>query len=147
MSFVMANHGLFQLISTAISASTDIRCLVCSAVGTPTDAQLEDLNVVTDLAGIGLVEVTNSGYARPDLAGVAVAEDDSGNKVTITATAPVINSVGAGDVWKRIVYYVHSGVDSGNNIIGVDTPTSTLTPNGGNVTLPPLTVNITDIST
>jgi hypothetical protein len=146
MGFVMANRGLFTLISTAISGSTDFRCLVTSSVGSPTDAQLEDLNFVTDLGGVGLVEVTNVGYARPDLAGVAVAEDDSGNKVAITATAPVINNVQSGDVWKRIVYFVQVGADSTNPIIGVDTPAATLTPNGGNVTLPPLVVNVTDTS-
>lgn len=146
MGFVMANRGLFTLISSAIGGTTDFRCLVVSSVGTPTDAQMEDINFVSDLAGIGLVEVTNVGYARPDLAGVGVIEDDATNKVAITATAPTINSVQAGDVWKRIVYFVEAATDATRAIIGVDTPAATLTPNGGNVTLPPLVINITDIS-
>ena len=146
MPFVMANRGIFYLLNNAVTAATDIRALVCSDAGSPTDAQMEDLNVVTDLAGIGLVEVTNGGYARPDLASVAIAEDDTGNWTQISAAAPTINSVAAGNVWKRIVYFVQVGADGSNPILGVDTPTLTVTPNGGNVTLPALVIRVSDTS-
>ena len=146
MPFVMANRGLFTLLNTAVTASTDFRCLVCSDAGTPTDAQIEDLNFVSDLASISLVEVTNGGYARQDLAGVAIVEDDANNRVAITATAPTIANVAAGNVWKRVVYYVEGASDAARPIIGIDTPAATLTPNGGNVTLPALTIYVSDTS-
>lgn len=148
MSFVMANRGLFTLINTAIQASTDVRCLVLTTAGALTRAQIEDMNFVSDLlAASGIVEATNVGYARQDLAGVGVGEDDANNRVQITATAPVIANVAAGASWGRVAYYVEGGADVSRPLIGIDTPAAALTPNGGNVTLPQLVINITDIST
>lgn len=149
MSFVMANRGLFTLISTAIQASTDVRCLVLTTAGTLTRAQIEDMNFVSDLlAASGMIEAANAGYVRQDLAGVGVGEDDTNNRVQITATAPVIPSVAAGSTWGRVAYYVEGGgTDVSRPLIGIDTPAAPLTPNGGNVTLPQLVINITDIST
>lgn len=146
MPFVMTNKGINYLLANAVSAATDIRALVCSDAGTPTDAQIEDLDFVSGLGAIGLVEVTNGGYARADLAGVAIAEDDANNWTLISATAPVINNVLAGNVWKRIVYFVQVGADSANPVLGIDTPAATLTPNGGNVTLPALAIRVNDTS-
>lgn len=148
MPFVMTNKGIYYLLNNAVTASTDIRALVCSAVGSPTDAQIEDLDFVNGLAGIGLVEVTNSGYTRAqlDLAGVAIVEDDTNNWTKISATAPTVANVVAGDVWKRIVYFIQVGADSTNPVLGIDTPASTVTPNGGNITLPALEIRISDTS-
>jgi hypothetical protein len=148
MPFVMTNKGIHYLLNNAVTASTDIRALVCSSVGTPTDAQIEDLDFVSGLGAIGLVEVTNSGYTRAqlDLAGVAIAEDDTNNWVQISATAPTVSTVLAGDVWKRIVYFIQVGTDATNPVLGIDTPTSTITPNGGNITLPALVIRVNDTS-
>jgi hypothetical protein len=148
MTFAMANRGLFTLINTAISAATDFRCLVLTPAGTLSAATIQDLNFVSDvLAQAGIAEANNGGYTRQDLVGVACVEDDAGNRVQITATAPVIPNVAAGAVWGRVVYYVEGGgTDATRPLIGVDTPASTLTPNGGNVTLPQLVINVTDIS-
>jgi hypothetical protein len=146
MPFVMTNKGINYLLTNAISASTDIRALVCSDAGSPTDAQIEDLDFVSGLAALSLVEVTNAGYARADLASVAIAEDDANNWTLISAAAPTINSVGAGNVWKRIVYFVQVGADGTNPVLGIDTPAATVTPNGGNITLPALAIRISDTS-
>jgi hypothetical protein len=148
MPFVMANRGLFTLLNTAVTASTDFRALVLTSAGTLTDAQVEDFNFVSDVLGAsGIVEASGTGYARQDLAGVAIAEDDTNNRVAITATAPTMNSVAAGQTWARIVYYVEGGgTDATRVLVGIDTPAATLAPNGGNVTLPALTVYVTDTS-
>lgn len=148
MTFAMANRGLFTLINTAISGGTDFRCLVLSTAGTLTGAQIKGFNFVSDvIAAAGIVEVANVGYSRQDLAGVACVEDDANNRVQITATAPVIANVAAGAVWGRVVYYVEGGgTDATRPLVGIDTPAAALTPNGGNVTLPQLVINITDIS-
>ena len=94
----------------------------------------------------GEVEVTNANYARQTLTSVVVAPDTGNNRVDITGVVPTINAVGAGNVWRRVLYYWQVGADSANPIIGVDTPASTLTPNGGNVTIPPLTLRLNDTS-
>jgi hypothetical protein len=146
MPFVMTNRGLHTIGSTAISGSTDIRALVCSDAGSPTDAQIEDLNFVSELGGIGLVEVTNAGYARLDLAGVAIAEDDSSNWSKITATAPTTAPIAAGNTWKRIVYFIYNAADSAAVILGIDTPAATVVPNGGTITLPALEIRLVDTS-
>jgi hypothetical protein len=147
MPFVMANRGLFTLLNTAVTASTDFRALVLTNAGTLTDAQIEDFNFVSDvLAASGIVEASGTGYARVDLAGVAIAEDDTNNRVAITATAPTMTAVAAGQTWARIVYYVEAATDATRPVIGIDTPAATLAPNGGNVTLPALTVYVTDTS-
>ena len=147
MPFVFANRGLFTLLNTAITGTTDFRCLVLTTAGTLTDAQIEDFNFVSNvLSTSGIVEATNTNYARQDLAGVQIIEDDTNNRVAITASAPTMFSVGAGAVWGRIVYYVYAGVDTVCPLIGVDTPPAPLTPSG-NVTLPPLIIHVSDIST
>jgi hypothetical protein len=146
MTFVMTNRGLHTIGSTAISGATDIRALVCSDAGTPTDAQIEDLNFVSELGGIGLVEVTNTGYARLDLAGVAIAEDDTNNWSKITATAPTTAPIQAGNVWKRVVYFIFNASDAAAVVLGIDTPAVTVTPNGGTITLPALEIRLTDVS-
>jgi hypothetical protein len=148
MPFVMTNKGIHYLLNNAVTASTDIRALVCSAVGTPTDAQIEDLDFVAGLGAIGLVEVTNGGYTRAqlDLAGVTIFEDDTNNWTRISATAPTVANVVAGDVWKRIVYFVFITSDALSPVLGIDTPASTVTPNGGNITLPALEIRVSDTS-
>lgn len=146
MGFVMANHGMYVLLSTAVSGAFDLRCLVCSTAGSPTDAQLEDLNFVSELASVGLVEPTNVNYSRQDLAGVAVQEDDLTNKVVLIADPPLLPNVGVGDVWKRVVYYVEGASDAARPIIGVDTPANVLTPNGADVILPSLRIELVDVS-
>ena len=147
MPFVFANNGLFTLLNTAVTGTTDFRCLVLTTAGILTDAQVEDLNFVSDLlAASGMVEANNLNYARQDLAGVQIVKDNTNNRVAITASAPTMFSVGAGAVWGRIAYYVNNGVDTVNPLIGIDTPPAPLTPNG-NVTLPPLIIHVTDIST
>lgn len=147
MGFVIANHGLFTLLNSAISGATDLRCLVCTTAGSPTDDELADLNFVSDLASIGLVEAANVNYARQDLASVSLVQDDVGNKVVLSAAAPTMLNVAAGGLnWKRVVYYVNSGSDATSAIIGVDTPATELAPNGGDITLPALVVNVTDVS-
>jgi hypothetical protein len=147
MGFRFANRGLFTLLNTAVSSSTDIRALVLTNAGTLTDAQIRDVNFVSDVLALsGIVEAANAGYSRQDLAGVTVAENDSPDNVTLVASAPTMATVAAGSTWRNVVYYVEGGSDAARAVIGVDTPASTLTPNGGPVTLPALNVTITDTS-
>jgi hypothetical protein len=147
MSFVFATRGLYTLLNSAISGTTDIRCGVLTNAGTLTAAQIRDANFVSDfLALSGLVEASGTGYSRQDLAGVALAENDASDNVTLVASAPTMNNVAAGQTWRNVFYYVEAGTDATRVMIGVDTPASTLAPNGGNVTLPALSVTITDTS-
>ena len=97
MAHIITNRGLYTLTNSAISSSTDIRQLVIKGA-VPAAATVRDLNTVAELlAESGVVEAAASNYARQDLAGVAVAESDAGDNVTVTASAATINSVGAGE--------------------------------------------------
>ena len=142
--FHFANRGLYTLLNSAISGSTDIRQLVLTDAGTPlTDAAVEDLNTVADLLAAGVTEAAASGYARADLASVTLTESDAANNVTLTAAATTLTTVLAGEVWEAVAYYVEGANDAARTLIGVDYPTSTVTPNGANVTLPALSVTVT----
>ena len=147
MAFVFATRGLYTLLNSAISGTTDIRCGVLTNVGTLTAAQIRDTNFVSDLLAVGgILEASGSGYLRQDLAGVALTEQDASDNVTLTATAPTLANVAAGQTWRNVFYYVEGASDAARPMIGVDTPATTLAPNGGNVTLPALSVTITDTS-
>lgn len=82
----MTNRGLFFLANNAISASTDIRVAVFKGT-TPSAASIRDYNFLSDLTA-AMTEAAASGYSRADLAGVAIAENDTPDTATITATAP-----------------------------------------------------------
>lgn len=151
MPFVFATRGLYTLLNSAISGATDIRCGVLTNAGTLTAAQIRDTNFVSDLLALsGIVEASGvgvpTGPGRIDIAGVALTENDASDNVTLTATAPTLTNVAAGQTWRNVFYYVLNSTDANSNMIGVDTPASTLAPNGGNVTLPALSVTITDTS-
>lgn len=142
MSAVVTNHGVHYLQNNAISSSTDFRTGVIKGA-VPSTATIRDLNTVADLlAEASVVEAAATNYARQDLAGVAIAEDDSGDKVTITATAPTINSVGAGETWLAAFHYVEGASDAARILIAVDTPASSQVTNGGNITLPQLNIEV-----
>ena len=145
MPFVFATRGLYTLLNSAVSGTTDIRCGVLTNAGTLTAAQIRDTNFVSDLLALSGILETTPQY-RQDLAGVALTENDPSDNVTLTATAPMIPSVPAGQTWRNVFYYVEGAADGSRPMIGVDTPAATLAPNGGNVTLPALSVTITDTS-
>jgi len=75
--------------------------------------------------------------------GVTVAPSDVSDSVTITATAPVLTSVAAGETWTCVGYFIQTGSDATATLLGIDVPTpSTLDTNGQNVTLPALLLTI-----
>ena len=88
-------------------------------------------------------EAVASGYARADLAGVTLAEDDALDKVTLVASAPTYTAVAAGETWTFVAYYVEGASDAARTLIGIDAPASSQVTNGGNITGPALTVNVT----
>jgi predicted dehydrogenase len=153
MGFVLSTTGLTRLITAAVaSGDTNLRAAVIATGGSITDAAIEDADTVSNIIGVSSeTEVTNTNYARQTLTSVTVTKDETNNWVEITAAAPTINSVAAGSVWRRVLYYWNIGTegsagDASHVPLGVDTPTSTLTPNGGNVTLPTLIVRVNDTS-
>lgn len=147
MPFRFATRGLYTLVNTAISGSTDIRCGVLTNAGTLTDAQIRDTNFVSDLLALsGIVEAANTNYARQDPAAPVLTEVDASDNVTLTVAGPTINNVAAGSTWRNVFWYVEAGTDATRVMIGVDTPAATITPNGGNITLPNLSVTISDTS-
>ena len=142
MAITLANRGLHTLINSAISGGTDLRTLVIKGA-VPSAATIRDLNTVADLlAESGVQEAAATNYARQDLAGVTVTEDDTGDNVTITATAPTIADVGAGETWLAVAHYVEGASDAARLLIGVDEPASPQVTNGSGITLPQLSITV-----
>lgn len=143
MAFTFANRGLYALLNTAISGTTDLRQAVFTGT-VPAAATIRDWNFLSDvIADATSAEAVAAGYARADLAGVALAEDDALDKVTLVASAPTFTAVAAGETWTFVAYYVEAATDATRTLIGIDAPASSQVTNGGNITGPALSVNIT----
>ena len=143
MAFTFANRGLYTLLNSAISGTTDLRQAVFTGT-VPAAATIRDWNFLSDvIADATSAESVASGYARADLAGVALAEDDALDKATLVATAPTYTAVAAGETWTFVAYYVEGAYDAARTLIGIDAPASSQVTNGGNITGPALTVNVT----
>lgn len=145
MAFVFATRGLYTLINTAISGSSDIRCGALTNAGTLTAAQIRDTNFVSDLLALsGIVEAAV--IPRQDPAAPVLTEVDASDNVTLTVAGPTVNTVAAGTTLRNVFWYVEGASDAARVMIGVDTPASTQVTNGGNITLPNLNVTIADTS-
>ena len=106
MAFTFANRGLYALLNTAISGTTDLRQAVFTGT-VPAAATIRDWNFLSDvIADATSAEAVAAGYARADLAGVALAEDDALDKVTLVATAPVYTAVAAGETWTLSLIHI-----------------------------------------
>ena len=142
MAFTFANRGLFTLLNTAISGATDLRQAVFTGA-VPSAATIQDWNFLSDvIADAGSAESVAAGYARADLAGVTLAEDDALNKATLVATAPTYTAVAAGETWTFVVYYIEGASDAARPLIGIDAPASPQLTNGGSITGPALSISI-----
>lgn len=143
MAFVFANRGLYTLITTAFTASTDLRQAVFTGT-VPAAGTVRDWNSLQDVIDdASSAEAAASGYARADVAGLTVTEDDTGNDVDISATAPVYSSVATGETWTFVAWYVEGANDAARTLIGIDAPASSQVTNGGNITGPALAVTVT----
>lgn len=143
MAFVFANRGLYTLLNSAVSGSTDIR--QAAFTGTvPAAGTIRDWNFLSDvIADASSAEAVASGYARADLASVTLTESDASDNVTLTAAAPSYGAITAGETWTFVAYYIEDASDAARTLIGVDQPASTLITNGGAVTGPALSVTVT----
>jgi len=141
MAFVFANRGLYTFLTSAIGGATDIRQAVFTGT-VPSAATVRDWNTLADvIADPGSAESVASGYARADLTGVTVAEDDAADKATLVATAPTYPAIGPGETWTFVAYYIEGASDAARTLIGIDTPASNLITNGSDVTAPALSIN------
>lgn len=143
MAFVFANRGLYTLLNSAVSGSTDIR--QAAFTGTvPAAGTIRDWNFLSDvIADASSAEAVAAGYARQDLAGVTLTEVDASDNVTLVATAPSYGAIAAGETWTFVAFYVEGASDAARTLIGIDAPASTLITNGGAVTGPALSVTVT----
>lgn len=141
MAHTVTNRGLYYLLNTAISGSTDFRTAAFKG-GPPTAATIRDWNFLSDVTG-SYTEAAATNYARQDLASVTITESDASDNVTITATAPTISSVGAGETWTFVAHYVEGASDAARTLISIDAPASPLVTNGGHVTLPQFSITVT----
>lgn len=140
MAHIVTTRGLYAIVSNAITGSTDLRMAVFVGAE-PAAATIRDYNFLSQLTG-AMTEAAATNYARQDLAGVTVTEVDGSDNVTITANAPTINSVGAGETWTTVAYYIFNASDAAAELISVDTPAASIATNGGNITLPALSLTV-----
>lgn len=141
MPVTMTNRGLFTLENVAITAATDFRQAVFKTVASAV-ATMRDWNFLSDVTALH-TEAVAVGYARADLAGVAIAESDASDNVTIVATAPVYTSVAAGETWQFVAYYIEAATDATRTLIAIDVPAATQVTNGGNITGPAMSFTTT----
>lgn len=134
MTMTMTNRGLYHLLNTAISGSTDLRAAVFKGT-VPSVASIRDMNFLSELTAVS-TEAAASGYARADLAGVTLAENDGSDKVTLVATAPEWANVAAGETWTHVAYYIEGASDAARVLVAVDDPASDQVTNGGDITGP-----------
>ena len=144
----MTTKGIQTLLAQNITtaAAPDIRMIVFKGTF-PAPSAIKDLNTVADAIATTLDEAAASGYSRANAAldlTITVTEDDTNDKVTITAPAPTLTSVAAGETWTAVGYYLYNaGADSTKELIGIDVPTpATIDTNGQNVTLPALLIEL-----
>lgn len=143
MAFVFANRGLYTLLNTAISGTTDLRQAVFTGTS-PSAATIRDWNFLSEvIADASSAEAVASGYARADLASVTLTESDASDNVTLTAAAPTYTAVATGETWTFVAFYVEGASDAARTLIGIDTPSSSVVTNGGDITGPALSVTVT----
>lgn len=145
MAWTIYNRGLHEIGSVA-AGSADLRGLIIAGASVPaglTDTSSFDLNFVSDVLAVGsVVEAAASGYARADLASVALTEDDTDNRAELTWANFTWNTVGAGETWRAFVLYRHVGTDATNPAWGIDVFASALPTNGSNITYSGAGLNI-----
>lgn len=134
MTMTMTNRGLYHLLNTAISGSTDLRAAVFTG-SVPSVASIRDMNFLSDLTAVS-TEAAASGYSRADLAGVTLTENDAADKVTLVATAPEWANVAVGETWTHVAYYIEGASDAARVLVAVDDPASDQVTNGGDITGP-----------
>lgn len=133
MAHYVTNHGLYTLLATAVSGSTDLRCGIIKGT-TPTKTQIKDCDTVSDLLNLsGVDEAVASGYARQDLADVALTEADIIDTVLLQADPPVYVAVATGETWKGQFYYIEDTTDATRVLVSVDIFTTPIVTDGNDV--------------
>lgn len=136
MAWTVYNRGLFEIGNLAV-ASADLRGLILAGASIPaglTDTSSFDLNFVSDVLAVsGAVEAAASGYARADLAGISLTEDDTDNRAELTWTNPSWSSVAIGETWRAFVLFRQVGADSANPVWGIDVFGTPIPTNGSNI--------------
>lgn len=136
------NRGKKSVLTTALHGATNLYMgLLQGAGGAPTTidsaAEVADLNTVTDLLALA-TEAAGGSYARQNLTGVTVTEDDTNDRANIDSANPVFPAVAAGA--EIYGYWIQRGTGvNGDDLITVgilkDNATGTgITPNGSDIT-------------
>jgi hypothetical protein len=151
MAFTMTNRGMYYMLTAAFTSGTttpDLRMAVFKGT-VPAVGSIRTMNFLSEVTSAGMTEAAATGYTRTntqlDLTLTVTEEPSGANSVTISAPAPVLTAVAAGETWTAVAYYCNNGgADSTKELVGIDVPTPpTLATNGADVTLPALLITIT----
>lgn len=129
----------YNRVDTNDPANSALVIVVLASSGLESDAVLIDKDTLADVLAGTTNEVTNSGYARKVLTDadiVALAPDDTNNRMDLDIPDQVWTSVAAGDGWAKLVICYDSDTTAGtdSNIIPLTGHDFIVTPDGSNIT-------------
>ena len=126
MAAYVYNRGLYLFASGGITGSTDVRAalLKSSATFDATDNTLAD-------AIAGSQEISVSGYARCDVSGWSITEDDANGWAVADCDNPTYPALATGQTIGAVVFYIYNASDSSAQLISWHDLTSATPTNGG----------------
>ena len=138
MAITVTNRGL-EVLANSNAGTIDLR--IRAFKGTvPSVATIRAWNVRSDIT---TTEAAASGYTEKDVTGVAATENDTNNQVEWRGDAMVVSTVASGETWTHVAWinYV-DGTAANDEVIAIDEPPSSVSTDGGNVTLPAFIANV-----
>lgn len=133
---VMFNRGKKRIAESGWNATLDVRALVVAGASVPAGAENPDLNTVSELLAVsGVVEAAASGYARTAITGEVVLENDTTDTADLDCADLAYTSVATGETWRAVVFYVEGASDAARDLVSLNTLSSPIPTNGGNISL------------
>lgn len=133
---VMFNRGKKRIAESGWNSTLDVRALVLAGASVPSGAENADLNTVAELLAVaGAVEAAASGYGRTALTAEAVLENDTTDTADLDAADLSYTSVATGETWRAVVLYVEGASDAARDLVSLNTLSSAIPTNGGNIGL------------
>lgn len=119
-------------------AASALIIVVLATAGLETDAVLKDLDTLSAVLAGTTNEVTNTGYARKTLVDtdiVALAPDDTNDRMDVDIPDQTWTSVAAGDGWSKLLVCYDGDTAAGTdaNIIPLTAHDFVVTPDGNNI--------------
>jgi hypothetical protein len=137
----LTNRGKLRLLegAWADAGGTDIRIGLLVGASTPvgidTEAEIQDLNFVSELLAVtGVDEPSDGSYARVTLTRSAPTEDDTNNRVNMDASDASFGALDNSDIYGAFIFDNTGGSDAARDLYSVDLFATPVTANGAGFT-------------